>query len=63
MAQSQIGRRLDRFPAVKANFSENQIERISGAIWANRFPVHVNAIENRRWVGSATFEEPDALIA
>lgn len=41
MAQSQIGRRLDRLPAVKANLSENQIEKISRAIWANPFPVHV----------------------
>jgi hypothetical protein len=38
MAQSQIGQRLDRLPAVKANLSENQIEKISGAIWANPFP-------------------------
>lgn len=39
MAQSQIGRRLDRLPAVKTNLSENQIEKISGAIWANPLPV------------------------
>jgi hypothetical protein len=64
MAQSQIGRRLDRLPAVKANFSENQIEKISRAIWANPFPVHREAaIDNRRWVGTTAFEEPDALIA
>jgi hypothetical protein len=47
----------------EGQFVRNQIEKIRGHLGQSLSLPREAAIENRRWVGSPAFEEPDALIA